>query len=137
LNEGNSGRLARSRPYLGFIVATAFSISGIIHLSHPSTFTGIVPHALPDHRALVYVSGVAELVCAVGLWRRQRWAGLAAAVLLLLVWPANLQEAITAQHGHDVVTQVLTWVRFPLQLPLVYCALQSGRSRSPTKLTPQ
>jgi uncharacterized membrane protein len=43
------------------------------------------------------------------------------------VWPANLQEAITAQQGHDVVTQVLTWVRLPLQIPLIWFALQSGR----------
>ncbi len=116
----------RARPYLPFIVAAAFSISGVIHLILPSTFTGIVPRALPAHRALVYLSGVAELICAIGLWRRQRWAGLAAALLLLLVWPANLQEAITAQQGHDVLTQVLTWARFPLQIPLMWFALQSG-----------
>jgi len=123
-------RLARSRPSLPFIVAAAFSISGVIHLAHPSTFTGIVPHALPAPRALVYLSGGAELVCAYGLWRRQKWAGLAAAVLLLAVWPANLQEAVTAQQGHDVTTQILTWVRFPLQIPLIWFALQSGPSRT-------
>ncbi len=118
----------RARPYLPFIVATAFSVSGVIHLVHPSTFTGIVPHALPAPRTLVYLSGGAELVCAYGLWRRQRWAGLAAAALLLIAWPANLQEAITAQQGHDVLTQVLTWVRFPVQIPLIWFALQSGRT---------
>ena len=123
-------RLARSRPSLPFIVAAAFSISGVIHLAHPSTFTGIVPHALPAPRALVYLSGGAELVCAYGLWRRQKWAGLAAAVLLLAVWPANLQEAVTAQQGHDVTTQILTWVRFPLQIPLISFALQSGPNRT-------
>jgi uncharacterized membrane protein len=83
---------------------------------------------LPAPRALVYASGVAELVCAYGLWRRLRWAGVAAAVLLLVVWPANLQEAVTAQQGHDVTTQILTWVRFPLQIPLIWFALQAKRT---------
>jgi uncharacterized membrane protein len=128
--------LIRTRLYLPFIVATAFSISGVIHLIHPATFSGIVPHALPAPRALIYLSGGAELVCAVGLWRRQRWAGLAAALLLLLVWPANLQEAITAQQGHDVLTQVLTWVRFPLQIPLIWFALQSGLAGAATETSP-
>jgi uncharacterized membrane protein len=116
------------RPYLPWVVAFAFSVSGVIHLAHPRTFTGIVPGVLPWHTALVVVSGVAELVCAYGLWRRQRWAGVAAAVLLVAIWPANLQDAITTQRGHDLTSSVLTWVRFPLQLPLIWFALQSGRT---------
>ena len=118
--------LTRCRPYLPWIVAAAFSISGVVHVVHPSTFTHIVPHFLPWRTAIVRVSGVAELVCAFGLWRRQRWAGIAAAVLLLVIWPANLQDAITAQGGHDLTTKVEDWIRFPLQLPLIWFALQSG-----------
>ncbi len=110
-----------------FVVAAAFTASGVVHLVHPATFTRIVPTFLPAKTALVYVSGVAELVCALGLWRRDRWAGLAAAALLLAIWPANLQMAINAQRGDDVVTKVEDWVRLPLQIPLIWCALQSGR----------
>ena len=112
------------------IVAAAFSISGAVHLAHPATFTGIVPHFLPFSTALVYASGVAELICAVGLLRRQRWAGYAAALLLLAVWPANLQDAVTTQDGHDAIAQVFTWLRLPLQIPLIWFALQSGRTKT-------
>jgi uncharacterized membrane protein len=101
-----------------------------VHLIRPVTFTGIVPHFLPFSTALVYASGVAELICAFGLWRRKRWAGYAAAVLLLVIWPANLQDAITTQEGHDVTAKVVTWFRFPLQIPLIWFALQSGRIRA-------
>lgn len=111
-------------------MAAAFTLSGVIHLAHPATFTPIVPHFLPRPTELVYASGVAELVCAVGLWRRDRWAGIAAAALLVVIWPANLQSAMTAQQGHDLTAQVVNWIRLPLQIPLVWFALQSGRSRS-------
>ena len=111
-------------------MAAAFTLSGVIHLAHPSTFTPIVPHFLPRPTELVYASGVAELVCAVGLWRLDRWAGIAAAALLVVIWPANLQSAMTAQQGHDLTSQVVNWIRLPLQIPLVWFALQSGRSRS-------
>jgi uncharacterized membrane protein len=124
----------RIRPYLPWVVAAAFSVSGVIHLVRPATFTGIVPHVLPFHVALVEVSGVAELVCAVGLWRRDRWAGVAAAVLLLAIWPANLQDALTMRHGHDTTATVLTWVRFPLQIPLIWCALGAGTPRGATPI---
>jgi uncharacterized membrane protein len=108
-------------------VAAAFSVSGVIHLAHPRTFTSIVPHFLPGATVLVYASGVAELVCAYGLWRRQRWAGVAAALLLLVIWPANLQGAITSQDGHHLADQLIGWIRLPLQIPLIWLALQSGR----------
>ncbi|MDQ2727264.1 MAG: DoxX family protein [Actinomycetota bacterium] len=127
-NEGNGrGRTGRWRRRSPWIVAAAFSISGVVHLVHPTTFTRIVPDFLPARTALVYASGVAELACAAGLWRRARWAGIAAAVLLVAIWPANLQMAINAQHGHVVATKVEDWIRFPLQLPLIWCALQARR----------
>ena len=125
--SGGRRRWSRWGPW---IVAAAFTLSGVIHLAHPSTFTPIVPHFLPRPTELVYASGVAELVCAVGLWRLDRWAGIAAAALLVVIWPANLQSAMTAQEGHDLTGQVVNWIRLPLQIPLVWFALQSGRSRS-------
>ncbi|HVA60195.1 MAG TPA: hypothetical protein VNG13_06630 [Mycobacteriales bacterium] len=112
---------------LPWIVAAAFTVSGVIHLVHPATFTPIVPRFLPWRTGLVETSGVAELTCAAGLWRRDRWAGVAAAVLLVAIWPANLQQAITAQQGHDATTKVLAWIRLPLQVPLIWFALQSGK----------
>jgi uncharacterized membrane protein len=131
---GDHRSYARYRSYLPWIVAAPFTVSGLLHLAHPQTFTPIVPHFLPGPTGLVYASGLAELICAIGLWRRRRWAGIAAAVLLVVVWPANLQDSITAQEGHDLATQVILWVRFPVQIPLIWLALQSGRHR--TKRTP-
>ena len=116
--------------YGPWIVAALFTVSGFMHLARPAIFTPLVPHVLPWPTELVYASGVVELICAVGLWRRDRWAGIAAAVLLVIIWPANLQAAITAQHSDDQATKVLTWIRLPLQIPLVWFALQSGRNRS-------
>ena len=58
-----------------------------------------MPRVLPDHRALVYVSGVAELLCAAGLLvpATRRPAGYASAALLVAVFPANVQMSV--DHG--------------------------------------
>jgi uncharacterized membrane protein len=122
------GGAARWRPYAPWLVAAAFTVSGTVHLVHPTTFTSIVPHFLPLRTEFVYASGVAELVCAIGLWRRDRWAGLASAALLVLVFPANVQGAITSQEGNHLSSQVIGWARLPLQLPLIWCALQAARA---------
>lgn len=132
MRSGGRGALAhgggsRWRARAPFVVAAAFSVSGVIHLVRPAAFTGIIPEFLPAKTALVYVSGAAELACAAGLWCRARWAGIASAFLLVAIWPANLQMAITAQRGDHFSTQILYWARFPLQIPLIWCALQSGR----------
>jgi uncharacterized membrane protein len=130
MTSGLRRALLLSYSYGPWIVAAAFSVSGVVHISRPVTFSGIVPHFLPFSTALVYVSGVAELICAFGLWRRKRWAGYAATVLLLFIWPANLQDAIMTQESHALTAKVVTWLRLPLQLPLIWLALQSGRTRA-------
>ena len=114
--------------YGAWIVAAGFSVSGIVHLFDPREFTPIVPHFLPFSTGLVYASGVAELICAYGLWRRQRWAGIAATALLLAIWPANLQAAVTAQNSDELRNQVISWIRLPIQILLIWLALRSGRS---------
>jgi uncharacterized membrane protein len=126
-------RSTRWREYSPWVVAAAFTVSGPIHLARPSIFTSIVPHFLPLRTEIVYASGVAELACAIGLWRRDRWAGIAAAVLLVIIWPANLQGAIIAQGGNDATSQVIGWARLPLQIPLIWSALQSGTTKAAQK----
>jgi len=116
-----------------WIMAAAFSVSGFIHLFDPREFTPIVPHFLPFATGLVYASGLAELICAYGLWRRQRWSGFAAAALLVVVWPANLQAAVTALNGGGLSNQVISWIRFPIQIPLIWLALRSGLRASPRR----
>lgn len=117
-----TGRVDRLAP-LG--VAASFLVSGTVHLVRPQVFVPLIPPRLPAPRAFVYVSGVAELVCAAGLIARRGWAGNAATALLLAVWPGNLQMALDAGSGRNsglTDSRVVTWARLPLQLPLIWAA---------------
>lgn len=117
-------------------LAALFAGSGTLHLVRPRVFTPIVPRVLPRPTELVYASGVAELVCAAGLTRGSRWAGPASAALLAALLPANVQMALDATAAARrrggagrVAFAVGTWVRVPLQVPLVLVALRSGPGR--------
>jgi uncharacterized membrane protein len=126
----------RLRSWAPGALAAAFLGSGVVHLVRPQILTPIVPRVLPARTALVYVSGITELTCAAGLARGARWAGPASAALLIAVLPANVQMALdataaAARRGgaRRIVFAVGSWVRVPLQAPLVWAALQSGRRR--------
>ena len=60
-------------------LAAVFAASGTVHLVRPQSFAAIMPRAIPEqqHTALIYASGVVELVCAAGLVWRTRWAAAA------------------------------------------------------------
>lgn len=117
-------------------VAVAFLVSGVVHLRRPQVFLGAVPHGLPAPRALVILSGVAELACAAGLaWpASRRPAGLASAGLLLAVFPANVQmlaDARRAARRRPTATrrvrEAVLWARLPLQVTLVRWAWSATR----------
>jgi uncharacterized membrane protein len=117
-------------------LALLFLASGTTHLVRPQVFEQIVPRALPATRGIVYASGVAELVCAVGLLTsRTRYAsGWASAALLVTVFPANLQMTVSAakrwrRRPDDrgrLAYLGATVARLPLQWPLLRVALRAA-----------
>ena len=120
----------RPLPWDTALLIALFAVSGTVHLVAPRVFEPIVPAWVPAHRAVVLGSGVAELLCANGMLvpRTRRVAGTASAVLLVAVFPANVQMAIDAFQGpHSTAYQVATVLRLPLQWPLVRAALRARR----------
>ena len=117
-------------------LAGLFLASGSMHFVKPAPFESMVPKQLPQRRALVYISGAAELACAVGLLfpQTRRVAGIASAVLLVAVFPANV--TMTAKAGRGVSRDpqstakqgylAATVARLPLQWPMIRTALRAG-----------
>ena len=124
----------RLRRFAPDVLAAIFGVSGIGHLLRPGAYDALIPPFLPAPGAIIAISGVAELICAVGLLRRDRWAGPTSAALLVAVFPGNVWFALattsTAASAGPLV--VASWLRLPVQLPLIWAALQSkaGARRS-------
>ncbi len=98
-------------------------VTGTDHFLSPSGFEAIVPSALGSPAFWVRASGVAELAVAVGLIVRptRRIAAIAAVVLFVVVFPANVKMALDSGDGTPGWTHVpwVAWARLPLQLPLI------------------
>jgi uncharacterized membrane protein len=115
--------------------ATALGLSallgsaGVAHFVNPGFFDEIVPRALPGPaRGWTYLSGLAELACAAAVARRstRRTGGLAAALVFVAVFPANVQMAIDWR-TRPAAEQAAAYGRLPLQIPLVLWALKVRR----------
>ena len=119
-------RIRRAAP---FALAALFLGSGTLHLVRPSAFGSLLPDGMPAGDLVIAVSGVAELVCAVGLLGRARWAGPASAILLVAVFPRNVAYAVrvTGDPASAPWLVAAAWLRLPLQIPLIWAALQARR----------
>lgn len=78
-----------------WLLALFYALAGVGHFVFADAVVRIVPLWVPEARAVVLATGVAELIGAVGLLT-QRWrvaAGWALALYALCVWPANMRHA--------------------------------------------
>jgi uncharacterized membrane protein len=108
-------------------LAAVFALSGVLHLVRPSGYEALIPPCMPAPGAIIAISGVAALVCALGMIRRDRWAGPASAALLVAVFPGNLWFALATTADPAAASWLVagSWLRLPLQVPLIWAALQS------------
>ena len=102
---------------------TAFMVlAGLNHFISPTPYVAIVPSALPAHLALVYVSGVAELLGGLGLIlpATRRLAAWGLIALFLAIVPANINMALHhLPMGHNDLPTWALWLRLPLQAVLI------------------
>jgi uncharacterized membrane protein len=102
------------------LLAVLFVAAGIAHWVRPGIYLKIMPPYLPWPRALVYVSGVAEIVLGVLLLvpRTTHLAAWGLIALLIAVFPANVHMALHPEL-YPRISPVLLWLRLPLQGVLI------------------
>ena len=107
---------------------TIFMVAaGANHFIHPAPYLGMMPAEIPAswHLALVYASGVAEILGGLGLVlpATRRWAAWGLVVLYVAIFPANVNMAIhRLPLGTSEVPAWALWARLPLQLVLIVWA---------------
>jgi uncharacterized membrane protein len=123
------------RTLMKWLLGVLFAVAGVNHFLNPAFYVGIMPSYLPWPLTLVYLSGVAEIALGVLLLipRHQRIAAWGLIVLLIAVFPANLQMA---KHPElfPTYSPVALWVRLPIQAVLIawaYWFTSIKKSNSP------
>ncbi|MFD4694611.1 hypothetical protein [Streptomyces sp. NPDC058463] len=122
-----SGRTSAAHGLAVMLVATAtahFAPRGMGMMPGHDDMAAMVPPFVPFPRVMVYLTGVLELVGAVGLvrTRTRTAAGIGLAVLFVLMFPANVHAAVEKiPFDGDPATPL--WFRIPEQLVFIAVAL--------------
>ncbi|MEH6567857.1 MAG: DoxX family protein [Halioglobus sp.] len=109
--------------YLGLaVVFSWFMFGGISHFTNPDFFVSIMPPYVGHHLEWVYISGVFEIIGAIGILipRFRVWAGNGLILLVLCVSPANIHMWLHPELFPDVPEYALS-IRLVVQVILLLC----------------
>jgi len=123
--------------YLGLaIVFLWFMVGGVTHFTKPDFYVNIMPPYLGWHLEIVYISGVLEILGALGvlLPATRQLAGNCLIALTIAVTPANIHMWMSPELFPDVSPTALT-VRLFVQVLLLACIWWSTRMPSATEKT--
>ena len=104
------------------LLAVFMIVAGTLHWVTPDPFVKIVPSFLPYPLALVYISGVFEILGGIGLLvppvsQAAAWGLIA---LFIAVFPANINMAVNQIQMDGIPdSDLLRWGRLPFQAVLI------------------
>ncbi|MFO8116486.1 MAG: DoxX family membrane protein [Halorubrum sp.] len=125
-----AGSFARRKRSLGRVMGAIYAVAGVTHFLAPESFARVVPPGFPRPRALVYLSGVAEVLFGLGMQfdRTRRASAWGLVALLVAVFPANVYMAtddVAAEFAPGRLAgaaRAAAWARLPVQAVLVLWA---------------
>ncbi|MBK9752029.1 MAG: DoxX family protein [Nannocystis sp.] len=104
------------------LLTVVMLLAGAAHFTMTATYVAIMPSFLPFPLALVYLSGVLEIVLGLGLQipALRRLAAWGLVALLIAVLPANINQAVHNLQPEGLqMSQTMLWVRIPMQLVFI------------------
>jgi len=107
-------------------MALLYIAAGANHFVNPSVYLKLIPPYLPDHAALNYAAGLAEIIGGVLLCFpvTRSFAAWGLIAMLIAFLPAHIYmiQQAPIPMGIFTITPFIAWVRMPLQLLLIYWA---------------
>jgi len=97
-----------------------YIMAGTNHFINPDWYVRIVPPILPFKTAIVYISGILEIILGTLLiFPKTRFIASWGLILLLVaVYPANIYVALTNGEVMDT-TPLIAWGRLPFQFVFI------------------
>lgn len=130
-----AGRRRTVKTALRWVLTVFFVGAGANHFIAPATYVAMMPDALPAPLALVYISGVAEILGGLGLIlpATRKLAAWGLIALLIAVFPANVNMAVNQLPlGTTTLPSWALWGRLPLQVVLIAWVYGHTRNAAPT-----
>lgn len=108
-------------PWHLYLMALIYFIAGIFHFLKPKMYRRIIPRYLPNPRLLVALSGIAEILCGIGLlFQATRNIALVSIIFMLLIFFVVHINMLSSKKAGLGLPLWLLIARIPLQFGLIY-----------------
>ncbi len=124
LNKSTNSYFIMGKLFL-YLMAAFYIFAGVSHFRKPWFYLKMMPSYMPAHQPVVFWSGVIEIILGIGLIipATQHWAAWGIILLLIAVFPANINMALNAE-SFPKISPTFLWIRLPLQFLLIWWAYQ-------------
>ncbi len=106
-----------------YIMAIVYILAGIMHFIKPKMYMRIMPKYLPNHKTLVYLSGIAEVLLGVGLCIPVlKVVSIYGIIIMLIVFLLVHFYMLSGEKASAGIPRWILILRIPLQFFLMYWA---------------
>ncbi len=110
-------------PWDLYVMAGMYIVAGLAHFVFPKAYLRIMPPYLPNHKLLVFLSGVAEILLGIGLcFPDTREISIYGIILMLLVFLIVHFYMLSGEKASAGIPKWILILRIPLQFGLMYWA---------------
>lgn len=120
---------------LRWVLAGGMVFAGVVHFVSTEAFFGQLPPWVPARSTVIWVSGAVEIVLGLALAfappDRRPAVGWALAALFVLVFPANVYQAVAGTDAFGLDSDLARWGRLLAQPVLIVWALWASGAWRP------
>ena len=110
-------------PWHLYAMAAMYVFAGLMHFIKPKAYLRIMPKYLPNHKAMVFWSGVAEIILGIGLcFAPVKNLAIYGIILMLIVFLLVHFYMLSGEKASAGVPKWILILRIPLQFGLIYWA---------------
>ena len=114
-------------PWDLYVMAGMYVLAGAMHFIKPKMYMRIMPMYLPNHRLLVYLSGVAEILLGIGVcFDATRTLSTFGLILMLAAFLPVHFYMLSSEKAAAGIPKWILILRIPLQFFLMYWAYYSA-----------
>jgi uncharacterized membrane protein len=112
-----------NNPWHLYLMASIYVFAGIMHFIKPKMYLRIMPDYLPNHKLLVFLSGLAEIFLGIALcFDETRTLAVYNIIAMLAVFLMVHFYMLSSEEASAGIPKWILILRLPLQLALMFWA---------------